>query len=111
MPGFFCQTFQHKYVVHSVGCSANFEKTLTFHIYIVSQKTKNYQLKKKNWKYFILISCVFGSVIYEIAQRYRAPGRSWRRTFKHVVGIVHTNYLAYSSGYSVWGPVLTFMLR
>ncbi|CAM9885638.1 unnamed protein product [Ectocarpus sp. 12 AP-2014] len=42
---------------------------------------------------------------------YRAPGRSWRRTFKHVVGVVHTNYLAYSSGYSVWGPVLTFMLR
>lgn len=28
-----------------------------------------------------------------------------------MVGIVHTNYLAYSSGYSVWGPVLTFMLR
>lgn len=42
---------------------------------------------------------------------YRAPGRSWRRAFKHVVGIVHTNYLAYSSGYSVWAPVLTFMLR
>lgn len=42
---------------------------------------------------------------------YRAPGRSWRRAFKHVVGIVHTNYLAYASTYSVWGPLLTFMLR
>lgn len=42
---------------------------------------------------------------------YRAPGKSWRRTFTHVVGIVHTNYLAYSAGYSVWAPVLTFMLR
>lgn len=42
---------------------------------------------------------------------YRAPGKSWRRAFKHVVGVVHTNYLAYASGYSVWAPVLTFMLR
>lgn len=42
---------------------------------------------------------------------YRAPGKSWRRAFKHVVGIMHTNYLAYSSGYSVWAPMLTFMLR
>ncbi|CAM9437142.1 unnamed protein product, partial [Chrysoparadoxa australica] len=42
---------------------------------------------------------------------YRAPGESWNNVFGHVVGVVHTNYLAYSSGYGIWAPVLTFMLR
>jgi len=27
---------------------------------------------------------------------YRAPGESWTRKFKHVVGIVHTNYFVYA---------------
>ena len=29
--------------------------------------------------------------------RYRAPGESWTAKFKHVVGIVHTNYFVYAS--------------
>ncbi len=28
--------------------------------------------------------------------RYRAPGESWTKKFKHVVGILHTNYFQYA---------------
>lgn len=27
---------------------------------------------------------------------YRAPGENWTKKFKHVVGIVHTNYFVYA---------------
>jgi hypothetical protein len=30
-----------------------------------------------------------------IPVRYRAPGESWTKKFKHVVGILHTNYFQY----------------
>lgn len=42
---------------------------------------------------------------------YRAPGEAWSSLFTHVIGVVHTNYLAYSSGYSIWAPILTTLLR
>jgi hypothetical protein len=29
------------------------------------------------------------------SSRYRAPGESWTKKFKHVVGILHTNYFQY----------------
>jgi digalactosyldiacylglycerol synthase len=28
---------------------------------------------------------------------YRAPGENWTSKFKHVVGIVHTNYFVYAT--------------
>jgi digalactosyldiacylglycerol synthase len=31
-----------------------------------------------------------------VASRYRAPGDSWTKKFKHVVGILHTNYFQYA---------------
>lgn len=31
-----------------------------------------------------------------VSRRYRAPGESWTKKFKHVVGILHTNYFQYA---------------
>lgn len=34
--------------------------------------------------------------IFLLHCRYRAPGESWTKKFKHVVGILHTNYFQYA---------------
>ena len=41
----------------------------------------------------------------------RPPGRLWTALFSHVIGVVHTNYLAYSAGCGWAAPLLTAFLK